>query len=303
MRAARYHDYGPASILVVEEVPKPHAGPGEIRIKSAASSVNPIDWKIRSGATRDFFRADLPAIPGRDAAGVVDEIGADVPPQSATLGDRVFGLGGIFGASAEHVVLSAWATLPETWTLEQGAAAGLAVASSAGALNALGVTAGRTLLIEGAAGGVGSAAVAIAIARGATVIGTASVGKHDFLRSLGALATTYGEGLTERVEELAPQGVDLVLDTAGSGSLPNLLVIAGEPDRLVTVADFDRSDGLGVRLLLAENDSALLAEAAALGASGQYRPHIAETFPLERIAEAHRLAERGRTQGKIVVTT
>lgn len=210
----------------------------------------------------------------------------------------MFGLGGLFGAAAEHATLSAWAALPEGWTAEQGAAAGLALVSAGGALNALGDLAGKTVLVEGAAGGVGSATVALAIARGATVIGTASAGKHEYLRSLGATPTTYGDGLAIRIKELAPEGVDAVVDTAGSGSLPDLVAIAGDASRVVTIADHKLAGGLGVRHIMAENDSRLLAE----GARSEYRPHVAETFPLDRIADAHRSSEQGHTQGKIVVT-
>ncbi|GAA1645765.1 NADP-dependent oxidoreductase [Actinoplanes couchii] len=300
MRAARFHEYGPADVLVVEDAPEPHAGPGEIRIRVAAASVNPIDWKMRDGALQQYFPVDLPAIPGRDAAGTVDEVGEGVT--GVAVGDTVFGLGGLVGASAEHFVLTAWAPVPATWTAEQAAAAGLAVATSAGALNDLGDLTGKTLLIEGAAGGVGSAAVAIAAARGATVIGTASAGKHDYLRSIGAVPTTYGPGLADRVAALAPGGVDLALDAVGSGSLPDLVAIAGDAARVVTVADHLNAGNLGVRHHSAQNDSALLAEGARHGASGAYTPHIAETFPLEKIADAHTLAATGRTQGKIVIT-
>ncbi|MEU8238377.1 NADP-dependent oxidoreductase [Actinoplanes missouriensis] len=300
MRAARFHEYGPADVLVVDDAPEPHAGPGEIRIRAAAASVNPIDFKTRSGVLRDYYPAELPAIPGRDAAGTVDEVGDGVT--GVAVGDRVFGLGGIFGASAEHVVLTAWAPVPDTWTLEQAAGAGLAVATAGGALNLLGDLSGKTLLVEGAAGGVGSAAVAIGVARGATVIGTASEAKHDYLRSIGALPTTYGPGLADRVAALTPTGVDAVLDAVGSGSLPDLVAIAGDPSRVVTVADHMLAGGLGVRHYTAQNDSAVLAEGAGYGAKGAYTPFVAETFPLEKIAEAHRYAERGRTQGKVIVT-
>ncbi|MCI0384734.1 NADP-dependent oxidoreductase [Streptomyces sp. CNQ085] len=300
MRAARYHDYGPADILVIEEAPEPHAGPGEVRIKVTAASVNPVDWKIRSGEARSLFPVDFPVIPGRDAAGVVDEIGAGVT--GVAPGDRVFGLGGLFGASAEYATLSAWAAVPDTWTTEQAAGAGLALATAGPALDALGDLSGRTLLIEGAAGGVGGAAVAMALARGATVIGTSSPGKHAYLRTLGALPTAYGEGLADRVRGLAPAGVDAVVDLAASGSLPDLVALAGGPDRVVTVADATRAGELGVRHLYAENDPAVLAAGAALGSRGAYLPHIAAVYPLEEIARAHRDIERGHTQGKIVVT-
>ncbi|WP_329076980.1 NADP-dependent oxidoreductase [Streptomyces niveus] len=299
MRAARYHQYGGGETLVVEEVPDPRPGPGEIRVRVAAAGVNPVDWKVRSGVAQAMIPVDLPAIPGRDAVGTVDEIGADV--RGVSVGDRVFGLGGVTGATAELAVLSAWAQAPDTWSDEEAAGAGLASLTAMGGLKALGPLRGRTLLIEGAAGGVGSAAVEIAVAGGATVIGTASERNHEFLASLGAVPTTYGAGLAERVAALAPGGVDIVLDTAASGSLPDLVAIVGDPDRVATVADHANAERLGVHMVNAANDPALLAEAADLGRQGGYTPRVERVFALDQIAEAHAYGERGHTRGKIVV--
>ncbi|WP_433696846.1 NADP-dependent oxidoreductase [Nocardiopsis sp. CA-288880] len=299
MRAVRYHEYGGVETLVVEQAPDPHPGPGEIRIRVAAAGVNPVDWKVRSGAVREMLPVDLPAIPGRDAVGVVDGIGDGV--QGVDVGDRVFGLGGVTGATAELAVLSAWAHAPITWTDEEAAGAGLASVTAMGGLKVLGPLRGRTLLVEGAAGGVGSAAVEIAVARGATAIGTASERNHAFLASLGAVPTTYGTGLAERLASLAPGGVDIALDTAASGSLDDLVAIVGDPSRVSTVADHANAQRLGTHLANAENDSALLAEAGELGRQGRYTPRIERTYPLERLAEAHAHAERGHTRGKIVV--
>ncbi|WP_328730275.1 NADP-dependent oxidoreductase [Streptomyces jietaisiensis] len=299
MRAARYHEYGGVEMLVVEQAPDPHPGPGEIRIRVAAASVNPVDWMVRSGAVREVLPVDLPAVPGRDAAGVVDEIGEGV--RGVGVGDRVFGLGGVTGATAEFAVLSAWARTPDTWSDEEAAAAALGAVTAMGGLNALGPLKGRTVLIEGAAGGVGSAAVEIAVAQGATVIGTAGERNHEFLTSLGAVPTTYGAGLAERVATLAPDGVDVVLDTAASGSLADLVALVGDPARVSTVADHANAQRLGVHVANAENDPALLAEAAELGRLGHFTPRVEATYPLERIAEAHAHSERGHTRGKIVV--
>ncbi|GAA2371643.1 NADP-dependent oxidoreductase [Streptomyces carpaticus] len=299
MRAARYHEYGGVETLVVEEAPEPHPGPAEIRVRVAAAGVNPVDWKVRSGAVRALLPVELPAIPGREAAGVVDAIGADV--RGVSVGDRVFGLGGVTGATAELAVLSAWARTPASWTDEQAAGAALASVTAMGGLKVLGPLRGRTLLIEGAAGGVGSAAVEIAVARGATVIGTASERNHAFLGSLGAVPTTYGAGLAERVAALAPGGVDIALDTAASGSLADLVSVVGDPARVVTVADHTRAPGLGVVVANAENDPAFLAEAAELGAQGRYTPRVERTWPLAQLARAHAHAERGHTRGKLVI--
>ncbi|MFB9682017.1 NADP-dependent oxidoreductase [Streptosporangium vulgare] len=299
MRAARFHEYGGAKSLVVEQAPDPHPGLGEIRVRVAAAGVNPIDWKLRTGALHQLLPLELPAIPGRDAAGVVDEIGDGV--RGVSIGDRVFGLGGVTGATAELVILSAWAHTPATWNDEQAAGAGLASVTAMRGLNALGSLAGRTLLVEGAAGGVGSAAVEIAVARGATVIGTAGERNHEFLTSLGAVPTTYGPGLAQRLSALAPHGVDLALDTAASGSLDDLVAITGDPARVATVADHAGGQRLGTHVVNAENDSSLLSAAAELGRQGRYTPRIEQAYPLERIADAHAHAERGRTRGKIVI--
>ncbi|MEU2458342.1 NADP-dependent oxidoreductase [Streptomyces sp. NPDC012473] len=299
MRAARYHEYGGTDTLVVEQAPDPLPGPGEIRVRVAAAGVNPVDWKVRDGSVRDFLPVDLPAIPGRDAVGLVGMTGEGVT--SVDIGDRVFGLGGVTGATAELAVLSAWAPAPAAWSDEEAAGAGLASVTALGGLKALGRLEGRTLLVEGAAGGVGGAAVEIARALGATVIGTASERNHAYLASLGAVPVTYGAGLAERLTSLAPNGVDLVLDAAASGSLPDLVEIAGGPDRVVTVADHVNAERLGVRVANAVNDSALLAEAAALGEQGRYVPRIDRTYPLEEIAQAHAHSESGHVRGKIVI--
>ncbi|WP_369212345.1 NADP-dependent oxidoreductase [Streptomyces flavofungini] len=299
MRAVRFHEYGGVETLVVEQVPEPRPGPGEIRVRVAAAGVNPIDWKVRSGALREVLPVDLPAVPGREVVGQVDGIGADV--RGVSVGDRVFGLGGVTGATAELAVLSAWAPAPATWSDEAAAGAALASVTAMGGLRALGPLSGRTLLIEGAAGGVGSAAVEIAVAQGATVIGTASERNHDFLTSLGAVPTTYGTGLARRLAALAPDGVDIALDTAASGSLADLVAIVGDPARVSTVADHANAPALGVHLVNAENDSTLLAAAGELGRQGRYTPRVERTYPLDRIAEAHTYAERGHTRGKIVV--
>jgi NADPH:quinone reductase-like Zn-dependent oxidoreductase len=299
MRAVTYHEYGDPSVLKVEEVPEPHAGPGQVRIRVEAASVNPIDWKFRAGYLQEMMPLRFPAIPGRDGAGVVDEVGDGVAGVAA--GERVFGLSET-GTAAEYAVLSAWARVPDGWTAEQAAAAGVAGETAIRVLDLLGVGPGSTLLIEGAAGGVGSAAVQIAAARGATVIGTASGGNHEFLRSLGATPTTYGPGLPDRVRALAPGGVDAVFDAVGSGSLPDLIKIAPSPSQVVTIADPTAAEH-GARLSGgSEAPAATLAQVSALGAAGSYMPHVAATYRLDQIAEAHARSQAGHARGKLVTT-
>jgi NADPH:quinone reductase-like Zn-dependent oxidoreductase len=171
-------------------------------------------------------------------------------------------------------------------------------------LDLLGVGAGTTVLINGAAGAVGSSAVQFARERGARVIGTASPNNHDYLRSLGAEPTTYGEGLEQRVRELAPDGVDAALDAAGGGALPALVALTGDPKHVVTVADYAGAQETGAvmsggpgtqRAVHALRDVAPLIEA------GKFSLPVAQTFPLERIADAHRLSETGHVRGKLVL--
>jgi NADPH:quinone reductase-like Zn-dependent oxidoreductase len=298
MLAARFHSYGTPDVLVVEDAPEPHAGEGSVRIRVQATSVNPIDTLLRAGHLAHVLPLPLPAIPGRDAVGVVDEVGPGAA--GARVGDVVFGLGGISDTTAELAVLTAWSTVPEGWSTAQAAAAGLASATAAAALEALGEVKGTTLLIEGASGAVGNAAAAFALAAGAIVIGTGRESNRQHLESLGVIPTTYGTGLAERVAGLAPHGVDAALHLAPSGSLPDLLSIVGDTSRVVTVADNEGATRLGVRSINARNDSALLRFAAALGREGLYTPRVDHVLPLADVVEAHALAESGG--GKVVIT-
>ena len=300
MRAALYTQYGEPDVLHIGEAPEPHASAGAIRIRTLAVSVNPIDWHLRAGHIQKFLPLEFPVIPGRDAAGIVDEVGDGV--SGVAVGDLVFGMGGVSDTTSEYSVLTAWAHVPTAWTPEQAAAAGLASITAVRGLAPLGDLAGTTLLVEGAAGAVGSAAAAVAVSRGVRVIGTASERNHAFLREMGVVPTTYGAGLSDRVAELAPEGITAALDTAASGSLPELIQIVGDPTRVSTVADGARALELGAHSVNAVNEPEPLELAAHLGETGAYTPRIAQVLPFEKIAEAHALAENGRTNGKIVLT-
>jgi NADPH:quinone reductase-like Zn-dependent oxidoreductase len=157
--------------------------------------------------------------------------------------------------------------------------------------------------VTGAAGGIGSAAVQLASARGARVIGTASPANHDYLRSLGAEPVAYGEGLVERVRALAADGVDAALDVAGSGVLPELIELAGGPEQVVTIADFGGAQEHGVTFSSGDGGRAVhaLAEIGELIESGRFSLPVAQTFPLAEIAEAHRVSEDGHVRGKLVL--
>jgi NADPH:quinone reductase-like Zn-dependent oxidoreductase len=264
-----------------------------------AAGVNPSDWKKRQG----MMDAELPQTLGYEAAGVVDEVGAGVT--DVTVGDRVFGFSAQGAAQAELAVLSYYAPIPPSLDFAGAAALPAAVETATRALDQLGVGRGSTVLINGASGSVGSAAVQLAVARGARVIGTASPANHDYLRSLGAQPVAYGEGLAGRVRALAPDGVDLALDAAGSGVLPELIELAGGPEHVVTIADFGGAQQYGVRFSSGDSGRALhaLAGLGALIESGRFSPPVTQTFPLAQVAEAHRVSEDGRGRGKLVLVT
>ncbi|QKV69168.1 NADP-dependent oxidoreductase [Streptomyces harbinensis] len=299
MRALTYTDYGDPSVLRVTDQPEPHAGPGQVRIAVHAAAVNPIDWKIRRGLFDDTSPLAFPAIPGSDASGVVDEVGPGVA--GVSVGDEVFGSGR--SASAQYAVLDHYTVKPPELTWEQASGLPMATETARRALGLLGLRAGQTLLIEGAAGGTGSAAAQFAIADGLTVIGTASDRNQDYLRSLGVRPTTYGTGLKDRVARLAPDGVDGVFDTAGSGSLPELIEIAGDPGRVVTIADFSAPQ-YGARVTSAMSDDPAydaLPRAAELAREGRFTVAIDSEYPLDAGAKAHERSEGGHVRGKIVL--
>ena len=179
-----------------------------------------------------------------------------------------------------------------------------AVETASRTLDLLGVGEGQTVLVNGAAGAVGISTVQLARERGAKVIGTASEVNHDYLRSHGAIPTTYGEGLVERVREMSPDGVDRAIDDAGGGALPALVELAGSPERVVTIADFEGAQKTGA-LMTGGPDSKrawyALDEIGALIDSGRFSLSVAQTFPLEQIAEAHRLSETRHVRGKLVL--
>ncbi|MEO3873471.1 NADP-dependent oxidoreductase [Nonomuraea sp. B12E4] len=315
MRAVQFSEYGPPNVVHVAEVEEPHAGPGMIRIAVRASGVAAGEAYFRSGMLRDVVPTTFPYRTGFDAAGVVDEVGEGVTGVGP--GDEVFGVTTTTGrgANADHAVLTAWAPKPAAWSWEEAGGAAGSVETATRVLDRLAVGAGHTVLVQGAAGGVGTIAVQLAVARGAAVIGTAGEHNHDFLRSLGAEPTTYGGGLIERVRALAPEGVDAVFDCAG-GALPDLVAIAGDPARVVTIADFTAAahgvhmsqtalaDDTGAAAVGAAADPLALHgldAAVALAEQGRLRVPVAAVFPLAEAAAAHELSESRHARGKIVL--
>ena len=298
MRAIQFREFGGPEVLELVELPDPAPGPGEIRIRVRAVGVNQIDWKVRSGR----MGGELPRRSGQEVAGVVDVLGDGVA--DVALGDRVFGFPAGGGGAAELSVMQDYAAIPASLDFAGAAALPVAVETAVRTLDLLGVAEGMTVLINGAAGAVGSAAVQIARRRGARVIGTASEGNHAFLRSLGAEPTTYGDGLVERVRAIAPNGVDAALDAAGGGALAALVELAGGPDNVVTIVDFMGAQATGARFsggIGTGRAVHALAEIGALIDAGEFSLPVAQTFPLAEAGAAQDLSETGHVRGKLVL--
>jgi NADPH:quinone reductase-like Zn-dependent oxidoreductase len=299
--AISYAAYGPPDVLELVDVPSLVAGPGKVRVAVRAAAVNPIDWKIRSGAVA-FGPPRLPATPGVDFSGVVDQVGAGV--DGFAVGDEVFGRAS--ATYAEQVVADPAdiAAKPAALSFEAAAALPAAVGAAYRVLVPLELEPGQTLLVDGAAGGVGSILVQVAVARGLHVVGTASEANHERLRALGAAPITYGPGLPARVAEVAPNGVDAAADLAGKGSLETLLEIVGVPAKIVTIVDSEGAEKLGVRFsggAAAKPIDGALDDALRLVGEGRLTVPTGSVYPLSDAAEAHRESESGRSSGRIVL--
>jgi NADPH:quinone reductase-like Zn-dependent oxidoreductase len=297
MKAAQFSRFGGPEVLEIVDLPEPHPGPGEVRLAVRAAGINASDWKKRQG----LMDRQLPQTMGYEAAGIVDEVGAGVT--SVSIGDHVFGASPYGAAQAELAVLSDYAPIPASLDFVRAAALPAAVETAARSLDQLGVGTGSTVLINGASGVVGRAAVQLAVARGAHVIGTGSPATHEMLRLLGAVPVSYGDEMVMRVRELAPGGVDRAFDVAGSGVLPDLIDLAGGADHVITIADFSGAQQFGVRFSRGDSGRALyaLAQVSELIDAGRFTLDVAQTFPLTDIAEAHRVGESGQVRGKLVL--
>ncbi|MFB8396138.1 NADP-dependent oxidoreductase [Streptomyces yangpuensis] len=305
MKAITYSEYGTPAALTVVDVPKPKVGPGEVLVRVKAAGVNPVDWKLAAGYLDPILEVRHPVIPGWDVAGVVEAVGPDT--SDFAVGDEVYGY-----VRKEWVELGTYAELvaapvrtlarkPRGLTFEQAAGVPLAGLTAYQSLTRVGVRAGESVLIHSAAGGTGSFGVQIAVALGLRVIGTAGAHNHDYLRSLGAEPVLYGEGLADRVRELAPGGVDAALDFYGDDVIETLQSLVGQRDRVVSIADQEAA-AKGAHQLWVRPDAADLAFLAELADAGKLTVNVEHALPLAEAAKAWELSAAGRTRGKIVLT-
>jgi len=300
MNGIQFEQFGGPEVLELVELPDPSPAPGQIRVRVRAVGINPIDWKVRSG----MMGGDLPRRTGVEMAGVVDELGEGVT--DVAVGDAVFGSAG--GAAAELALAGFYAPIPSPLDFVAAAALPVAVETAQRTLNLLGVAEGQTVLINGASGSVGVAAIQFARERGARVIGTASAANAEYLRSFGAEPTTYGDGLVDRVRALAggrDPVVDRALDAFGGGVLPALIELTGSAEHVITIADFQGAQQTGATFSGGSDENrawSALRDASALITAGRLSVPVAQTFALVEIGEAHRVSETGHPRGKLVVT-
>jgi len=282
--------------LTEREAPRP--GPGEIAIEVRAAGVNPADWKRREGAFGT--RGPLPVAMGLEAAGVVTGVGEGV--EDFAVGDEVLGAPARgLGAFAEHTVLQASETVakPEEVSFADAATIPVAGTTAYDLTHQVELEAGQTLLVLGAGGGVGRMALQIAKVHQFRAIGVASDSKRELVEATGATFVPAGEGVADRVRQVAPEGVDLLADLVGGQALRELAPLAKDPSRIVSAADADTATELGGAGR--ERAEGVLGKITGVVQYGLVDPHVSATFPLEKAAEAIAAVESGHAGGKIVI--
>ena len=306
-RAVIYESFGGPEVLELRDVPEPHAGPGEVRIRVTAAGLNPMDPALAAMPDRAAaFGITVPSGFGYDFAGVVDEAGAGA--DGFAVGDRVFG-GAMAKAVADYLVSKtpprasdALFHTPDGISDEVAATLPVASLTAAAALNAIGLRSGDTVLVGGAAGGVGVFAVQLARLAGATVIGTASPDTFPFLEGLGAEPVAYGPGLEDRVRALAPGGVTAATDLFGTETAETALTLGVAPERISTIAAGPNPPG-GVRAAWGgQGTVADLERITDAIRAGDLTVPIAATFPIEKVRDAAALQAGRHVHGKVVIT-
>jgi NADPH:quinone reductase-like Zn-dependent oxidoreductase len=299
MKAIRIHAYGGPEVNAYEDAPRPAPEDGEVLVAIAAASVNPYDWKVRAGYMQAFMPIPMPAILGVDLSGTVEAVGSAAP---FAIGDAVFGRATRGGSYAEYAAVKATNLVAKPPALPHEVAATLPVAGGTAwkALEVLELARGQTILIHGAAGGVGTFAVQLAKIRGARILATGSGDSEAFLLGLGV--DRFIDYRKERFEDVI-SGLDAVFDTVGGDNPTRSLGVLKDGGALCTIAGQAPDGGGRVRVVGVGQDtpSSILEELAALAAKGELRPVIAEVLPLSETARAHAMSQGGHVRGKIVL--
>ena len=307
MKAIRIHNYGGPEVLQYEDAPRPEPQAGEVLVRVHAAGVNPIDWKVREGHMKDFWRHKFPLIPGWDLSGVVEEVGPAAAGRFKK-GDEVYSVPDVSrdGAYAEYIVVreSELALKPKSLHHVRAAAVPLAAVTAWQALFDAGqLKRGQRVLLHGGSGGVGHVAVQLAKWKGAHVLATASTKSQELLRELGADEPI--DYTKQKFEDVA-RDVDLVLDLIGGETQErswSVLKKGGVLLSLVQPPSVEKAKALGVRaaFVAGHPSGAQLADVAKIIDSGQLAPVIDRILPISEVRRAHELSKPGHTHGKIVL--
>lgn len=306
MKAVRFQTYGGPEVLILEDAPLPTAGAGEVLIRVYAAGVNPLDWKVRAGHVRKWLQHRLPLIPGWDVSGKIEAVGTDVT--DFNIGDEVYGMLDFRrdGAYAEYVAARAGELAQKPISIDHVHAAAVpltALTAWQSLFDVANLSAGQTVLIHAAAGGVGHFALQLAKWKGARVIGTASANKVSFLQELGVDEVIDYQ--TARFEDVV-SNVDVVLDTIGGDTQRRswkTLKKAGILVATLGISSPEVAEKYGVRGegVMVHSDAGQLALIAKLIDAGELKPFISTTLPLGEAARAHELSQTGHVSGKIVL--
>jgi NADPH:quinone reductase-like Zn-dependent oxidoreductase len=303
-KAVRYDGFGGIDVLRVVDVERPVPGDGQVLVRVKTAGINPSEAVIRTGAVAHLFPSTFPSGQGSDLAGVIEEVGAGAGGFSP--GEEVIGFSNNRASQAELVLVEAGDLTRKPEKVSWEVAGGLYVAgvTATGAVHAVQPREGETIVISGAVGGVGSLAVQLARRTGATVIGLASEGNHEWLKGHGVIPVAYGDGVADRIRAAVPGGVDAFIDTHGGGYVELALGLGVAAGRIDTIADFAAAAKYGVKTdggAEAGPGAEVLAELAGLIADGQLEVPIANVYPLAQVREAYAELERRHTRGKIVL--
>lgn len=304
MRAVQLSGYGGTEVLGVHDVAAPEPGPGRVVVEVRAASINPGEIMIREGVFDPDRTAPFPMGEGSDLAGQVIAVGSDV--EGWAVGDEVIGWSGERSSHAELVAVPAEQLTPRpaevTW--EQAGSLYVAGGTAIAMIDAAAPAPGATVVVTAAAGGVGSILVQVLVERGVRVLGVAGPDNADWLRQVGVIPVTHGEGLTERLTEATPDGIAAFLDCFGQGYTDLALELGVPTDKVVTIADFASAQQNGARVVFGHDTTTAvtLAQLADSIAQGSLTIPIAATYPLERVQDAYAALAERRTRGKIVLT-
>jgi len=302
-KAVRFDEYGEIDVLKVVEVPRPVPGPGQVLVEVRAAGINPGEASIRKGLLHAMWPATFPSGEGSDLAGIVAEVGPEVT--RFAVGDAVLGFVDTRGSHAEMVVADVANLVARPGDVPWAVAGSLFVVGTTAyaAVRAVSLVPGDTVVVSGAAGGVGSLAVQLAADAGATVIGLASEGHHRWLAGHGVIPVVYGDGVAERIKEAGKGRIDAFIDTFGSGYVEMAIGLGVAPHRIDTIIDRTAAQEYGTKTegSAAAASAEVLAELAGLIAEGRLEIPIAKVYPLADVREAYRELEQRHTLGKIVL--